>query len=127
MRFEGLAFEERHGIGGDEGFGVVAAVAPGDDVAGLAEARWPGGDVVGVGGEEVHPALAEEVVRHLFGGAAHFAGDGIAGDLDEHAAAHPLGEAGLVGLESGVALGVGEDGDEAGELELVEGFVELGG
>ncbi len=82
---------------------------------------------MGVGGEEVDPFFGEEIVSHLLGGLAHAAGDGVAGDLDEDAAAHPLGEAGRVLLESGIALGVGEDGGEAGELELVEGFREGAG
>ncbi len=58
---------------------------------------------------------------------AFVAGDGVGGDLDEHAAAQPVLEARGIVLQGGVALGVGEDRREAGELEVVEGLGEAGG
>lgn len=105
----------------------MLAVSLGYDVAGFAEAWGAGRDVVGVGGEDVDPAVAEEGVADLLGGAAHVAEEGAAGDLDEEAVAEPVLHAVEVALEGGVALGMGEDGREAGELELVEGLGEGGG
>ena len=79
-----------------------------------------------VGRKEVDAAFAEQLVGHLFGDGAHVAEHGAGGDLDEHALAHPLDEAGWVLLEDGVALGMGEDEVGAGEAQLVEGLVHVG-
>jgi hypothetical protein len=124
---ERCAVEGGEGVGDAEAVSVGGAVFFGDEGVGFAHAGGAGGEVVGVGGEEVDPAVGEELVGEGLGFAAHLAEDGAGGDLDEEAVAHPLGQACGVALEGGVALGVGEDGDHAGVLEFVKGFAEGGG
>lgn len=126
LLWQGFAVVGGEGVRDAEQVGVLGVVALGDEVAGLGEFGRAGGGVVGVGREEVDPAFAEELVGEVLGFFAHSSHDGACGDLDKDACAEPLGEARWVGLEGRVALGVGEDGCEVRELELVEDVGEAG-
>ena len=79
------------GVGGAEQVGVVFAVFAGDEVLGVAHKGRARGGVVGVGGEEVDPAVGEELVGHALGFFAHVSEDGAGGDLNEQAVAEPIG------------------------------------
>ena len=122
-----MAGEDRVRVRRDERFGVGFAVFLCDYIAGFAQARGPRAQVVGVGGEEVDPAVGEEVVGELFGALAPLAEDGIRRDLHEKSAAQPVDHALIVALEGLVAFGMGKNRRRFREPQLVVGLGEAVG
>src|SRR6185437_87414 len=88
--------------------------------------RTPDG-MVRVCSQEVDPAAVEQLVGEGFGGFAEAAIERAAGDLDEAALAHPLGEMLRLALDGRVALRMGDYQRVAGRLETEERVFKLRG
>jgi hypothetical protein len=75
-----------------------------------------------VGGQEVHPAPFQQIVRHALRMPALVSGQRVRRHLDQHASAQPVAHSLRLLLQRGIALRVGQDRGQAGELQCVEGF-----
>lgn len=120
---QGFVLENSERVGHDEALGGGFAEAFGEGGVGFAEAGVAAGEVVGVAADEVNPVIFEKLPGDAFGDFAKGAGEGAGGDLDEEVGAEPFAEVGTGALEGAVAFGVGEDGREAGDAELIKDFV----
>ncbi len=109
-----------------EAVGDLLAVVFDERGVSVAEVGGAGGDVVRVGGEEVHPVMLEEEMGGGFGAGSEAAEERAGGDLDDASVADPLVHHLGLGLEGGVALGMGEDGNDSAGDELVEGLADGG-
>ncbi len=83
-------------------------------------------EVVGIRGEEVDPVALEEQVGGGLGLGSELAEECAGGHLDDASGADPVVHHLGLGLQGGVAFGVGEDGDDSAGDELVEGLADVG-
>lgn len=84
-------------------------------------------DVVTVAGDEMHGSPLEEFFGRLARMPAATAEDRIRVHLDQDAAIDEVVEAGRIALNRRVALGMGENGPAAGNLELKHHVFDLVG
>src|ERR1700676_433957 len=80
-----------------------------------------------VAGYEVDHTVADPAQRVALRARPESAGEGVGGDLNKAAVAHPLFEAVRLPAENAVALGVSNDGAESGELQVVKGLIHVRG
>jgi hypothetical protein len=106
------AIDDSLGGFAEKDIGGIAAVGGGDGVErGLHIGRTVEG-VVGIGGDDVGKSALEEFEGGGAGGGSESAGDGEGGELQEAAVVDPGFELAEIFAEGGIALGVGDDGDE---------------